>query len=147
MVALAYTKLHTKFRGHRFIGSGEEDFQGFYHIWAWWPCCPWDQNRLNNLTFSVLLEATCETWLQWAVPQWFQKNQLICGRTDDGACFYMNHVFGSFGLNRSFFLTVNLKIKTESFLYSARILQCYSTYMHINYISRKSRLLKNKQNV
>ena len=29
MVAPAWTMLHTKFQGHRFIGSGEEDFLRF----------------------------------------------------------------------------------------------------------------------
>ena len=28
---------HAKFQDHRTFGSGEEDFEGFYHIWAWWP--------------------------------------------------------------------------------------------------------------
>ena len=27
--------LHTKFRGNRSADSGEEDFKGFYHIWAY----------------------------------------------------------------------------------------------------------------
>ena len=26
--------LRTKFRGNRPVGSGEDDFKGFYHIWA-----------------------------------------------------------------------------------------------------------------
>ena len=26
--------LHTKFRGNRFIGSGEEDFEGFFTIYG-----------------------------------------------------------------------------------------------------------------
>ena len=29
LVELPYTMLHTKFQGHRFIGSGEEDFLSF----------------------------------------------------------------------------------------------------------------------
>ena len=29
--------LHTKFRENRSTGSREEDLNGFYHIWAWWP--------------------------------------------------------------------------------------------------------------
>ena len=37
MVILGYPMLHTKFQGHWSTGSGEEDFKGFYHIWAWWP--------------------------------------------------------------------------------------------------------------
>ena len=27
--------IHAKFQYHRTSGSGEEDFKGFYHIWAW----------------------------------------------------------------------------------------------------------------
>ena len=34
-VVLAYTMLHTQFQGHQFIGFGDEDCQGFDHIWAW----------------------------------------------------------------------------------------------------------------
>ena len=33
--------LHAKFQDPRTSGSGEEDFKGFYHIWAWrpsWSC-------------------------------------------------------------------------------------------------------------
>ena len=33
-----YPMLHTKFQGHRCIGSGEEVFLNFYHIWAWRSC-------------------------------------------------------------------------------------------------------------
>ena len=39
--------LHTMFQGHQFIGSGEEDFLGFYHIWAWQPSEP---DHLNNFS-------------------------------------------------------------------------------------------------
>ena len=47
--------LHTKFRGNRPAGSGEEDFlKGFYHIWAWRP--PWscDQHQVTRFHFLVL---------------------------------------------------------------------------------------------
>ena len=46
---------HTKFNGHQLIGSGKEDFHGFYDIWAWKPfghitLSPW---RLDiNLGYS-----------------------------------------------------------------------------------------------
>ena len=43
--------LHTKFRENRFAGSGEEDFEGFYHIWTWrqsWSC---DQDHVHNFSF------------------------------------------------------------------------------------------------
>ena len=29
--------LHTKVHGNWSIGSKEEDFKGFYHLWAWKP--------------------------------------------------------------------------------------------------------------
>ena len=35
--------LYTKFLENRPAGSGEEDFEGFHHIWAWrpsWSCDP-----------------------------------------------------------------------------------------------------------
>ena len=45
--------LHTKFRGNQSAGSEEEDFEGFYHIWAWltsWSC---DQHHINDFYFHV----------------------------------------------------------------------------------------------
>ena len=33
-VELESSMLHAKFQDHRTYGSGEEDFKGFYHIWA-----------------------------------------------------------------------------------------------------------------
>ena len=49
--------LHTKCQGHRSFGSGEEDFYGFYHIWACQP--PWssEQDHLNKLPFPHSKEA------------------------------------------------------------------------------------------
>ena len=38
--------LHTKFQDHRTSGSGEEEFKGFYHIWAWRPSWSCDQDHL-----------------------------------------------------------------------------------------------------
>ena len=56
--------LNTKFQGHLFIGSGEEDFcLGFYNIWAWHIC---DPDHLNNFSFLKALEAVYEIWLQLA---------------------------------------------------------------------------------
>ena len=46
--------LHTKFRGNRPVGSGEEDFlKGFYHIWAWRPSWSCDQHHVNKFSFLV----------------------------------------------------------------------------------------------
>ena len=41
--------LNTKFRGNRPAGSKEEDFKGFYHIWAWRPYGSCDPDAANKL--------------------------------------------------------------------------------------------------
>ena len=47
--------IHTKFRGNRPSGSGEEDFsKGFYHIWAWRPSWSCDQHHVIRFHFLVL---------------------------------------------------------------------------------------------
>ena len=43
--------LHTKLRGNRSTGSREKDFEGFCHIWAWWPSWSCDQHHFNK--FSI----------------------------------------------------------------------------------------------
>ena len=61
--------LHTKFRGNRPAGSGEEEFlpymglsfyhiwkKGFYHIWAWRPSWSCDPNFANKLSFLLPME-------------------------------------------------------------------------------------------
>ena len=49
--------LHTKFRENRPAGSGEEDFECFYHMWAWrssWSC---EQDLVNKLSSPLPMEA------------------------------------------------------------------------------------------
>ena len=46
--------LYTKIQPKSFLGSGEENFKYFYHIWAWQPFCLVVQNYLNKLL--VLLD-------------------------------------------------------------------------------------------
>ena len=65
MAVLPYTMLHTKFHGHWYIGSGEEDFL-IYHIWAWQPCWSCDPDHLNNLSFLKAQKAVYEIGLQSA---------------------------------------------------------------------------------
>ena len=62
--------LHTKFQDHMISGSGEEDFKGFYHIWAWWPSWSRDLDHLSRdldhlykLWFSLPKEAPHKIWL------------------------------------------------------------------------------------
>ena len=45
--------LHTKFRGNRSSSSGKEDFEGFYHIWAWRPSWSCDPDAANKLSFPL----------------------------------------------------------------------------------------------
>ena len=45
--------LHTKFRGNRPAGS-REDFEGFYHIWAWRPSWSCDQHHVIKFSFLYL---------------------------------------------------------------------------------------------
>ena len=58
--------LHTKFQGHRSIGSGEEDFLRFYHIWAWLPCWSCDPTHLYKFSFLFSLKLSYEFWFQIA---------------------------------------------------------------------------------
>ena len=57
--------LRTKFQGHLFIGSGEEDFLR-YHIWAWRPSWSCDPDHLKTFSFLKALEAVYEIRLQSA---------------------------------------------------------------------------------
>ena len=54
--------LQAKFRGNRTIGSGE-DFNGFYHIWAWRPSWSCDPDAVNKLSFPLSKEAPHKIWL------------------------------------------------------------------------------------
>ena len=53
---------HAKFQDHRTSGSVEEDFKGFYHIWAWWPSWSCDLDHLYKLSFPLPVEAPQEIW-------------------------------------------------------------------------------------
>ena len=55
--------LHAKFQDHRISGSGEEDFKGFYHIWAWRPSWSCDLDHLYKLSFPLPKEAPHKIWL------------------------------------------------------------------------------------
>ena len=49
--------IHTKFGENQPIGSGEDFFKGFYHIWAWrpsWSCYP---DAANKISFPLPNEA------------------------------------------------------------------------------------------
>ena len=60
--------------------------KGFYHIWAWRPSWPSDQDHLNKLLFPRPKESPYEILVQLA--QWFQRRRclkmLTDGQTMDG---------------------------------------------------------------
>ena len=49
-----------KCQDNRTSGSGEDDFKGFYHIWAWWPSWSCDLDHLYKLLFSLHKKAPIE---------------------------------------------------------------------------------------
>ena len=55
--------LHAKFRGNRTIGSREDFFKGFYHIWAWQPSLSCDPDGANKLSFPLPKEDPHKIWL------------------------------------------------------------------------------------
>ena len=55
--------LHTKFRENLPAGSGQDIFEGFYHIWAWRPSWSCDPDAANNLSFPLPKEAPHKIWL------------------------------------------------------------------------------------
>ena len=55
--------LLTKFRENQPAGSCEEDFEGFYHIWAWRPSWSCDPDAANNISFPLPKKAPHKIWL------------------------------------------------------------------------------------
>ena len=71
-------------------------FEGFDHIWAWWPSCSCDPDSANKLLFPYPTEASYEIWLQLA-QRFLRRRSLkiVDGqrtdnghRTDDGPRLY-----------------------------------------------------------
>ena len=54
--------IHAKYQDHRTSGSLEEDFKGFYHIWAWRPSWPCDLYHLYTLSFPIPKETSQKIW-------------------------------------------------------------------------------------
>ena len=55
--------LHAKFQDPRPLGAGEEDFKGFYHIWAWQPSWSCDLDYLYTHWFPLPIDASHKIWL------------------------------------------------------------------------------------
>ena len=49
--------LHTKFRENLPASSREEDFECFYHIWAWRPSWSCNPNFAIKLSFPLPMDA------------------------------------------------------------------------------------------
>ena len=54
--------IHAKFKDQRTSGSGEEDFKGLYHIWAWRPSWSCDLDHLYKRSFFLPKETPHEIW-------------------------------------------------------------------------------------
>ena len=64
-VELLSLMLHAKFQNHRPSGSGEEDFKGFFAIYAillWWPSWSCDLDHLYKLSFSLPKNTQQDVW-------------------------------------------------------------------------------------
>ena len=55
--------LHAKFQDPRPLGSGEDIFKGFYHIWAWRPSWSCDLDYLYTHWFPLPIDASYKIWL------------------------------------------------------------------------------------
>ena len=49
--------LHAKFKDYSTSGSGNKDFKGFRHIWAWRPTWSSDLDHFYELSFTLSMEA------------------------------------------------------------------------------------------
>ena len=64
-----------KFQDQRTSGSGEqEDFRGFYDIWAWRPSWSCDPYHLHKLSFPLPKEDSHEIW--HLLANWLQRRYL-----------------------------------------------------------------------
>ena len=64
--------LHAKFQDHRTISSEGEDFEGFYHIWAWRLSRSCDLDHLYKVSFPLYKEAPHE--IQADAEKMFENN-------------------------------------------------------------------------
>ena len=58
--------LRAKFQDYRTNGSGEDDFKGFYHIWAWrssWSSWSCDLENLYEVLQPLPKAAPHKIWL------------------------------------------------------------------------------------
>ena len=77
--------LHAKFQDHRTSGSGEEDFLGIYHIWAWRPSWSCDLDQLYKHSFALSKEAQRNIGFDWQSGFRGEKFEIVDGRMgDDG---------------------------------------------------------------
>ena len=66
--------LHAKFRDHMTSGSGEEDFEGVFHIWALRPSWSCDLDHLYKLSFFFPRRRHKKFGFDW--PSGFREEEL-----------------------------------------------------------------------
>ena len=67
--------LHTKFRENRPASSREEDFSGFYHIWAWWPSWSCDLDFAIKLSLPLPMDTPHK--ISVCLAKWFQRKKSL----------------------------------------------------------------------
>ena len=122
LVVLTYTMLHTKFQGHRSIGSGEEDFlrflpyMGMAAILVMWPK-PFEQLFVPPIPGGYIWNLVTIG----PVVSEEKSFEIVDGRrttTDDGACLY-------YKLPRSLRLRWAKNLDTNySFLHLLSLIMC-----------------------
>ena len=71
LVVLTYTMLHTKFQGHRSIGSGEEDFLRFLPYIGMEPC--WHVTQLICIYFHSYSPSSFHSNFDSKSPDFFLR--------------------------------------------------------------------------
>ena len=72
--------LHAKFQDRRIVSSGQEDFMGYYHIWALPYMGMGPFGHVTKMTFTKLMfplpkKAPRKVWLRLA--KWFKRKRCM----------------------------------------------------------------------
>ena len=80
MVYIDFVELHSQMFHAKFkiispLALEKKVFQGFHHIWAWWPSWSCDLGHLYKLLFPLPKDTPYEGWLRLAMQ--FQKRRCL----------------------------------------------------------------------
>ena len=66
LVDILSPMIYANIQPQSILGSREEDFKGFYHIWAWRPSWSTNGDHFSNLLFLLPKEAPYAIWAKLA---------------------------------------------------------------------------------